>query len=157
MKKINIILLCLLLSIGLFGCSNSQSSGGKDSYLGTWVIQKQLDGAPLGDFGNMELKDIIGKELTFSAQKASCFGDSVDTLGQYVNNPDYKKTDVPKSEFEQVNDVTFSSLGINGDSITQIVVTKDPDRNTGIVFYVLDNNRLLVNGAGTYFILTRKG
>lgn len=169
MKKVFIIFLCLLLPLGLFGCANSQPAGAdksnsgqpaaekSDSYLGTWVIEKQLEGAPLGDFGNMELKDIIGKELTFSAKKASCFGDSVDTLGQYVDNPEYKKIEVPKSEFEQATEVTFNALGIKGDKITQIVVTKDPERNTGIVFYVVDNNSLLVNGAGTFFILTKKG
>jgi hypothetical protein len=38
-----------------------------------WVIENQLEGAPLGDLGNMEVKDIIGKELSFSTHSSSCF------------------------------------------------------------------------------------
>jgi hypothetical protein len=149
-KRFIITILCLLFPLGLVGCSES---GNEDSYLGTWVINKQVEGSPLGDFGNKDIKDIIGKKLSFSKKKASCFGDNIETLGESVNNPKYKKIDVTKADFERITGILFDSLGIKNGNITQIVVTKDPNRNTGIVFYVVDDKRLLVNGAGTFFLL----
>jgi hypothetical protein len=167
MKKFVSIVLCIFLSMSLFGCSGKERTTSGESvskesasekstvYLGTWSIEEKPEGAPLGDFGNIELNDIIGRELIFSEKIASCFGDNIDTLGQYVDNPEYKEMNIPRSDFEQTTGVAFDALGIESDNILQIVVTKDPERNTGIVFYIVDNDKLLVNGAGTFLFLKR--
>ena len=156
MRKFVFIIFCFLVAISLFGCASQTTSENSNSFFGNWVVEKQLDNSPMGDFGNMDVKDIIGKELSFSKKKASCFGNNVDTLGQFVNNPEYIKDTVEKSHFEESVGITFSALGISGKNIAYITVIKDPSENTGIVFYDVDKNTLIVNGAGTFFLLKRK-
>jgi hypothetical protein len=156
MKKFSLIMLLLLFPAILFGCSSSDNSSEADSYLGTWMIDSMTANAPMGDFGNTPLTDIIGKKLTFSKTSCSCFGDSVDTLGTNVENPKYVEIDMPKEDFERLTSITFESLNITGDTIKQISVVKDPDRNTGIVFYFIDKDRIIANSAGTFFLLKRQ-
>lgn len=150
MKKITILIICVLITIGLFGCA-----GSTPSYYGVWSIDSLLPDAPLGDFNLEDMETILDITLTFSDEEATCFGDHIDSLGQTVSNPEYIKTDVPREDFESMIGTSFGNLGISGNKISQIAVVNDPSYNDGIVFYIVSDDTLLANSLGTFFVLKK--
>ncbi len=150
MKKILVYVLCMLFIVGLAGCSGSEPS-----YYGVWSVDSVLQDAPLGDFEKADLEKIQNTRLTFSAKEANCFGDQLDSLGQIVSDPEYVAIDIPKESFEQLTGTTFDSLGVKGSTIPQISVINDPSYNNGIVFYVVNDETLLANSLGTFFVLKK--
>jgi len=150
MKKILVLVFCMLFVIGLVGCSSSEPS-----YYGVWSIGSLLPDAPLGDFEKEDLESIHNTRLTFSTKEANCFGDQIDSLGQIVSDPEYVVVDIPKDSFEQMTGTTFDTLGIKGSTISQISVVKDPSYNNGIVFYVMNDETLIANSLGTFFVLKK--
>ncbi len=152
MKKIMTLILCVGILAGLTACGGNESA---TAYLGDWNIAGLVENAPMGDMADGDLDTILSSRLSFSKESASCFGDSMDTLGTSVENPEYISQDIPKEVFEQMTGVTFEQLGRTGDSISQVAVVQDPERNTGIVFYVVNKDTLLANSVGTFFQLTR--
>ena len=151
MKKIIALLFCFILVLSIAGCSGTEKT-----FFGDWTIDSKLQDAPIGDINEEDLSTILGSTLSFTTEKASCFGDSLDTLGQTVSNPEYTTIDIEKSEFESMIGESFEKIGKSGDNIRQISVVKDPDKNSGIVFYIVDDNTLLANSVGTFFILKKK-
>ncbi len=150
MKKISALTIVLLLAIGLAGCAGSEPS-----YYGVWSIDSLLPDAPLGDYSEEDMDTIHSVNLTFSAEEATCFGDQIDSLGQTVSKPEYIKTDIPREDFESMTGTSFDSLGVSGGKITQIAVVNDPSYNDGVVFYVVNDDTLLANSLGTFFILKK--
>ncbi len=153
MRKIRIILLCISFVLSISGCSASNAG---QVFYGDWVVDSKLPDAPAGDFNEEDLNKILGSELSFTADEASCFGDSVDTLGKTVTSPQYTKTEMSRSDFESMTAETFDVIGRSGNKITQVSVINDPESNTGIVFYIVDENTLLANSAGTFLLVKRK-
>ena len=152
MKKAFALILCVVAILGLAGCSSSGPS-----YYGNWSIGDKVADAPLGDYNDSDLAAIQSATLSFSKESASCFGDQISSLGDVVSNPDYITQSLSKDAFESTMGETFAAIGHQGDSITQVTVINSSDSNTGIVFYVVDNNTLLANSLGTFFLLNRKG
>jgi hypothetical protein len=152
MKKSWILVLCVLMSFGLAGCSGA---GAASAFYGDWSIEGVLDGAPIGDFNQEDLSTIMSATLTFSKEEAACFGDQLDSLGRTVSEPEYNTVEVTKADFESMTGTSFESLGISGSRITQVAVVSDPSHNNGIVFYIVSNDMLLANSLGTFFILNR--
>ena len=156
MKRLTILMICILMMTVAAGCSHSNKEVSTGQvFFGDWIIDSKLPDAPMGDFEEEDLKTILGAGLSFSAEKASCFGDALDTLGQTVDKPEYVTMDVSRSDFESMTGESFDSIGRQGDNITQVSVVKDPERNTGIVFYIIDDNTLLANSAGTFFLVKK--
>ncbi len=150
MKNVMALVLCMLLGIGLIGCSGSEPS-----YYGVWSIDGLLPDAPMGNFSEENLETIMNVSLTFSAEEATCFGDQIDSLGQTVSDPEYITIDIPKGSFEAMTGTSFDSLGIKGSNISQVSVVNDPSYNDGIVFYVVNDETLLANSLGTFFIFKK--
>ncbi len=150
MKNVMALVLCMLLGIGLIGCSGSEPS-----YYGVWSIDGLLPDAPMGNFSEENLETIMNVSLTFSAEEATCFGDQIDSLGQTVSDPEYITIDIPKDSFEAMIGTSFDSLGIKGSSISQVSVVNDPSYNDGIVFYVVNDETLLANSLGTFFVFKK--
>ncbi len=150
MKNVMALVLCMLLGIGLIGCSGSEPS-----YYGVWSIDGLLPDAPMGNFSEENLETIMNVSLTFSAEEATCFGDQIDSLGQTVSDPEYITIDIPKDSFEAMTGTSFDSLGIKGSNISQVSVVNDPSYNDGIVFYVVNDETLLANSLGTFFIFKK--
>jgi hypothetical protein len=150
MKNVMALVLCVLLGIGLIGCSGSEPS-----YYGVWSIDGLLPDAPMGNFSEENLETIMNVSLTFSAEEATCFGDQIDSLGQTVSDPEYITIDIPKDSFEAMTGTSFDSLGIKGSNISQVSVVNDPSYNDGIVFYVVNDETLLANSLGTFFVFKK--
>ena len=126
----------------------------EETFYGQWIIKKQLAYGPVGTYSNEDIKNILGKRLSFSKEKASCFGEQLSSLGKVVEEPIYKKSSILKSDFEGNNRITFERLGIKGDSITEVMITGLKDIEC--IFYVKDANTLILSGGGVYFELIRE-
>lgn len=126
----------------------------EETFYGQWIIKKQLAYGPVGTYSNEDIKNILGKRLSFSKEKASCFGEQLSSLGKVVEEPIYKKLSILKSDFEANNRIIFERLGIKGDSITEVMVTSLKDIEC--IFYVKDANTLILSGGGVYFELIRE-
>lgn len=128
----------------------------QETFYGRWVIKKLIVYGPVGTYIIDDVKNILGRELSFSAEKASCFGDQINDLDDVAVNPVYKKTVVSRSDFATGyrNRLTFDSLGIKSDSTTEISAVDSKDK--GCVFYIKDDNILILYGGGAYFELDRE-
>jgi len=125
-----------------------------EAYFGQYVIKKLLTYGPVSTYGSEDIDGLIGKRLSFSKEKASCFGEEVGSLNKTAENPAYKKEVISKADFESDSRVTFEKLGLKGDSITQ--VTAEDSMGNGSVFYIKDENTIILYGGGIYLELTRE-
>ncbi|URZ18308.1 hypothetical protein CLFE_043780 [Clostridium felsineum DSM 794] len=126
----------------------------EEIYMGTWVIKKDLAYAPASTYSKEDINKLIGKKLVFSADSATCFGDSISDMDKTVKTPMYEKTSVLKSDFEQNNKVTLDKLGLSGSTVTQVQV-QDASGN-GCVFYIKDSKTMILSGGGVYFEIDKQ-
>lgn len=126
----------------------------EESFYGDWQIEKILAFAPVSAYSEDDLKAILGKQLTFSKESANCFGDELAQLNQTAIKPAYEKSIRAKNDFEADSRVTFDSLGIESDSITEISAV-DAEGN-GCLLYQKDNNTLILYGGGVFLELKKK-
>jgi hypothetical protein len=127
----------------------------QEIFYGQWVITKVIAYGPVGTYSNDDIKNIVGRKLSFSKEKASCFGDQIKDLDNVAINPIYEKTVVSKSEFaaDYRYRLSFDNLGIKSDSITRIYAVDA--KHNGCMFYIKDNETLILYGGGVYFKLDR--
>jgi len=123
------------------------------TYFGQWQIVKELAFGPVSTYSSDEIKNLIGKRLTFSKESATCFGDNVEYLSKIAINPNYRRTVISKKDFEENYGVTFEMLGITRDSIIRIDAS-DAMEN-GSTFFIKDNDTLILSGGGVFFELKR--
>jgi bla regulator protein BlaR1 len=123
-------------------------------YYGDWKINKVLAFGSVGTFSREDADALIGKVLSFSADKATNFLDSAASLEIVSAEPVYSEAVLTKEDFVTNYRMTFDNLGIGTDAVTEISVT---DAN-GVVctFLVIDENTLILSGGGTYFELVRE-
>jgi len=132
---------------------NSQDNA-QESYFGQWIIKKKLAYGRVGVYGDDAINSMIGKEMSFSKEKSSCFGDNISYLNSTAYNPKYEKVVLSESKFEQENNVTFDQLGIKTEYI--IKVNASDSKFNGCTFYIKDDNTLILVGGGVYLELDRK-
>lgn len=126
----------------------------KEVFYGQWVIKQVLAYGPAGTYTSEDVKSLVGKSLSFSADKASRFGDKPSDAAKVAANPVYKKTVISKSDFVTNNRMTFDKLGIKADSILEITVSDA--KGIVCIFLIKDDNTLIIIGGGAYFELVRK-
>lgn len=159
-----LILIISIGFIGLTGCkpvANKASNNNtivlenqnKEVFYGNWVI-KQVLAYGLGTYSTEDTKQLLGKSLLFSEDKANNFGDQASDITKVATNPVYKKNVISKIDFLTNYRMTFEKLGIKADSITEITVSDS--KGIVCVFLVKDDNTLILIGGGTYFELVRK-
>lgn len=170
-SKFTSILLLIILaisvgSIGLTGCKQSTNTSkptqnttpptnqAKEVFYGEWVINQVLAYGQAGTYSSEDAESLIGKSLSFSADRASFFGDQPSDIAKVITNPVYKKTVISKSDFVTTYRMSFDKLGVKADSISDVTVS-DSNR-TGFIFFIKDDNTLIIYGGGTYFELVRK-
>jgi len=126
----------------------------KETYYGEWSINKQIAHGPVSTYSNEDIKKMLGKKLSYSNEKA-----------MYETNtcekPAYKKSTISRADFEASNKVKFSNLGIMNNSIVQVTVYtdnsyKDIWNGNGCIFYIKDQNTLILFDGGIYFELGRE-
>ncbi len=106
-----------------------------------------------GTYSREDADALIGKVLSFSADKAANFGDSAALLEPISTEPVYTETVITKDDFVTNYRMTFDNLGIDTDEVSEVSVS---DAN-GVVctFLVIDENKLILIGGGTYYELVR--
>ncbi len=136
-----------------FLISDSEGAG-QVNYNGKWIISRVLAFGQGGTYSKEDAEGLIGKEMNFSADKVTCFGDKISDLDNIAKAPTYTATDYSDSDFLSYYRMSFDLLGLSGDKVTE-VSARDAQGN-GCTFLVKDENTLIVVGGGTYFELTRK-
>jgi bla regulator protein blaR1 len=123
-------------------------------YYGDWVINRVLAYSQSGTYSKEDAESLVGKEMSFSADSATCFGDQAGYVDTTASNPVYTATVYTSSDFISYYRMSFELLGLTGDSVTEITA-KDSQGN-GSTLLIKDENTLIVVGGGTYFELLRK-
>ncbi len=125
-----------------------------EGYFGDWVINRVAAFGSVGTYSKETAEELIGRELSFTSDSATCFGDDPSYLEETAQNPTYETTELSASDFISNYRMTFDSLGITADPVTQVVVTDSEGK--GCTFLIKDENTLIFIGGGTYFELVRK-
>lgn len=126
----------------------------KEVYYGQWVIKQVLAYGSAGTYSKEDAESLLSKSLSFSEGKASGFGEQPSDITKVAANPVYKKTVISKSDFITTYRMTFDKLGVKADSISEITVSDS--KGTVCIFFIKDDNTLIIYGGDTYFELVRK-
>lgn len=127
----------------------------EEAFYGEWVIENTIGYSKAGTYTTEDIKKILGKKLSFSKEKSSCFGDDVSYLNNNVKNPNYKKSNVTPKEFETNFGIPMGTLSINSNNITEIEVV-DSNGFSSCTFFIKDDNTLILYGGGAFFELSRE-
>lgn len=124
-----------------------------EAFYGEWKINKQIAYGPASIYSNDDIKKIVGTTINYSKVKA-VYGTVICQV------PYYKKTSISSTSFETSNKMKFSTLGITSNSVDQITVYTSSSLNEiwdsiGSVFYLKDQNTLILFNGGVYFELTK--
>lgn len=133
--------------------TNTVTTKSPESFYGQWKINKEITFGPVSIYSNDAIKGMIGKVINYSVVEA-VYGAAV------CKNPYYEKSNISKTSFETSNKTRFSALGITTNSIDQFTVFTSSNSNsiwdsTGSVFYIKDQNTLILFDGGVYFQLTK--
>lgn len=122
------------------------------SYFGEWVIN-QVQASGVGTYSEEDMESLIGKTITFTKETASVFTDQLSDVGKVAENPIYTETVLSASDVVENYRIPLDSLGIEADTVTEVVVT---DTNGYVSsFFIKDDDTLILIGGGTYFELLR--
>jgi uncharacterized protein YxeA len=128
----------------------------QEIFYGDWIISRLLNYNGIGSYSNDDInKKIIGNQLSFSKEQSSSFGDDLSYMKNIINNPTYEKLALSKDDFEAKNDISFDSIGVKEESITEINVI-DSNNDIQCDFYIVDQSTLILYGGGAYFELHKK-
>lgn len=134
--------------------SNEKSESEEEIFYGQWRIINVKAYGPAGTYSNDDVKKLIRKQLVFSKESATNFGDKIEDMDETVTDPVYKKTVIAKNDFPTNYRVTLEQLGIDGDSVTKVDASST--QGIGTVFFLTpDNNKLILFGGGTFFELEK--
>lgn len=134
--------------------NNATTAQNEESFFGQWVIQKVVGYTKAGTYSADDIKKILGKNLSFSKEQSSCFGDDISYLNNTVKNPTYKKSVITSDEFTTGFRVPISTLTISSSTVTEIDIN-DEKNSPACTFFIKDDNTLILYGGGTFFELKR--
>jgi hypothetical protein len=128
----------------------------QETFFGQWTIKRMIAHGRVTTWGGDDIDKILGRTMTYSAEKASCFGERPEDLDDVAVDPVYLKSVQTKSEFEKTwnGRITFEKLGIMSDTV-QCIRFNDSRGNHGGGFMIKDDDTLIVYGGGVYFKLSR--
>ena len=125
----------------------------KELFFGEWTIAKNIANNKVSVYSKDEIEKRIGKKVTYS-----------DSLASFDNNicssPSYKKMIIITKEEDEKNYVKFADLGIKNESVTSVEVFSNKEQSkswisSGSLFYVKEQNTLIMVDNGAFFELTR--
>lgn len=130
----------------------------QEEFFGEWVIENKLAYGRVSIYGEDNIGKLLNKKISYSKELA-CFDN------HFLKNPKYKKTVLKKDEFFEMYSMPFETLGIESDSVVEVVVYTDDNFNdlwfsteessTGSTFLVKNKNTLILIDGGAYFTLKR--
>jgi len=128
-------------------------NGASESYYGEWIINK-VQAYGVGTYSSEDAESLLGKSLTFTANKANYFGDQPSDIEKVATNPIYTETIISESDFVANYRIPVDLLGIKAPTITEINVSDSNGHVSTLI--IKDDNTLIISGGGTYFELIRK-
>lgn len=134
--------------------NNDAAVQNEEPFYGQWIINKVVAFCKVGTYGEDEIQKLVGKNLSFSKEQSSCFGDDICYLNDTVKNPIYKKSLITSDEFSADFDISLSNIGINTNTVT-IIEINDTNNFSACTFAIKDDNSLVLYGGGTFFELSR--
>lgn len=136
--------------------SSPQNNSGKiedEVFFGEWTITRVVTSLSAGTYSKEDINNIIGKKMIFSKEKASSFGDNLESYDVEVNYPIYEKTLRSKEYFLTNWKIGFKQLGIICDSILEINVKGSSQG--GCTLFLKEDGTMLVYGGGSFFELKK--
>lgn len=126
----------------------------EEAFYGQWLIEKTIAFSRVGTYGEEDIKEILGKTLSFSKEESSCFGDDISYLSDTIKNPIYVESTMTTEEFTADFEISLKTIGIEANTVTEIKIN---DANNSLVctFFIKDDNSLILFGGGTFFELSR--
>ncbi|MDF2487040.1 MAG: peptidase BlaR1, partial [Herbinix sp.] len=119
------------------------------AYYGDWTINQLVAFGQSGTYSREDVAGLIGRDMSFTADSATSFGDQASYIDIIANNPTYTATEYTSEDFIAYYRMSFDLLGLTGDTVTEIVAV-DAEGN-GCTFLIKDENTLILVGGGTYF------
>jgi len=130
-----------------------EAADNQKSYYGEWVVKRVL-AYGIGTYSSDDAEKLIGCSLNFSADKACIFTDQPSDTAAVINSPEYQETTQSSSDFQTDYKMSFDTLGISTDSVTEVQVA-GPNGLRG-VFLMKDSNTIILIAGGTYFELIKQ-
>ncbi len=123
------------------------------SYYGEWKVQKVL-AYGIGTYSSDDAEKLVGMKLNFSKDEADVFTDQPSDTAAVINNPEYQETTESGSDFQADYQMSFDTLGISTESVTEVQITSQ-DEIDG-VFLIKDSDTIIMIAGGTYFELVKQ-
>lgn len=130
---------------------DANQTSNTETFYGQWKIDKVVGSSRVSAYSESDINNIIGKNLSFSKDESSCFGDDISSLNETVKNPSYNKTTVSNDTFQTGYRTNYS---ISNGNVTQVQIN-DKTGFPACIFYIKDNNTLILSGGGDFFQLSR--
>ncbi|MCK4261462.1 MAG: hypothetical protein KAX49_21015 [Halanaerobiales bacterium] len=132
--------------------SEQESINQKNEYFGEWVVIKEVASGLVLAVSDDEIKNLIGKTLIFSKEKAK-FGN------QIMDNPQYEETYMTNEKFVEWHNLNLLNIDIYEQRVKQVEIyskNKEYWYSFGGSFYIKDKETLIVYWKGVYMELNRK-
>jgi hypothetical protein len=154
--SLNAVLLLLIL-LSTSACFGQNKTANESAMIyGTWILKSIYPTQNVEGPSPAQQKKLLGTAIVLNASTLKACGQSVPVKAIKVNQ-------VSSSDFLQDNRVRFSEVGIEGASITEIVINH---RQSGTCFdafplpgqdiYVKNKNEILVYFEGVFYRALRK-
>jgi len=150
-----VLLLLILLSTSACFCQNEAANQSATVY-GTWILKSIYPTQNVEGPSPAQQKKLLGTTIVLDASTLKACGQSVPVKTIKVNQ-------VSSTDFLQDNRVRFSEVGVEGESVTEIVINH---RQSGTCFgafplpgqdiYVKSKNEVLVYFEGVFYRALRK-
>lgn len=131
---------------------DTQTDVSLQSYYGKWKVTQYY--APyITAITTEEMNTLIGAECEYGP-------DVFISRGNDLVSPHYSESEETKADFEAAwkNQITFELLGIKADTIKQIFIDNANDNtyDFGSMFYIRDNNTIMIMYEGVFFEAIRE-
>lgn len=118
-------------------------------YYGTWIIKKYVPTTNVSSLSEKNINDYIGQKIVVNENQ-------IVTNQGTIENPIFEEKMLTNTEFFNDRKVQFSSLGINGDTVTQVEVSNykhETGDGIGSDFFRTDDNKTYTQIGGSFFEL----
>lgn len=126
--------------------NSSKTDSSQEIFYGRWKITKVLAYGPVGTYSKDQAQSMIGKNLNYSKDNASY-------ENNISKNPAYKKSVISKNDFQSNNRISLNVIGVKTDTIQEVEVNGLD--GIGHIFYIKNNDTLILFDGGVYFELNR--
>ena len=133
--------------------TNSQAStssvGKAKFYYGTWIIKKYVPTTNVSSLSEKNINDYIGQKIVVDQNQ-------IVTNQGTIENPIFEEKTLTNTDFFNDRKVQFSSLGINGDTVTQVLVSNykhETGNGIGSDFFLTNDNKTYTQIGGSFFEL----